>query len=189
LALQKPTLKKDEVSTEIDLKSLLGASAKNESIRQVFFEAAFDKMLARLDQGRGVDGKLHAYSKSYKDSLAFAAFGKSNTVNMQLTGDMVQSVTVLDSSETKLKIGIDDTEQAAKAYGHMTGMQGHPTLDGKVSARNWFGWKDSELIKIANAIKPEINKNEIVSDAAALRIIDRLETEYAMLKQFNRLAK
>lgn len=174
MALQKPTLKKEEVSTEIDLKSLLGASAKNESIRQVFFEAAFDKMLARLDQGRGVDGKLHAYSKSYKDSLAFAAFGKSNTVNMQLTGDMVQSVTVLDSSETKLKIGIDDSEQAAKAYGHMTGMQGHPTLAGKVSARNWFGWKDSELIKIANAIKPEINNKSVVSDAAILKLLDKL---------------
>ena len=174
MALQKPTLKKEEVSTEIDLKSPLGAASKNESIRQVFFEAAFDKMLARLDQGRGVDGKLHAYSKSYKDSLAFAAFGKSNTVNMQLTGDMVQSVTVLDSSENKLKIGIDDSEQAAKAYGHMTGMKGHPTLAGKVDARNWFGWKDSELIKIANAIKPEINKKNLISDAAVLRLLDKL---------------
>lgn len=174
LALQKPTLKKDEVSTEIDLKSLLGAASKNESIRQVFFEAAFDKLLARLDQGRGVDGRLHAYSKSYKDSLAFAAFGKSNTVNMQLTGDMVQSITVLDSSETKLKIGIDDTEQAAKAYGHMTGMKGHPTLAGKVDARNWFGWKDSELIKIADAIKPEINKRDILSDAVVLKLLNKL---------------
>lgn len=174
LALQKPTLKKEEVSTEINLKSLLGESSKNESIRQVFFEAAFDKMLARLDQGRGVDGKLHAYSKSYKDSLAFAAFGKSNTVNMQLTGDMVQSVTVLDSSETKLKIGIDDVDQAAKAYGHMTGMKGHPTLDGKVDARNWFGWKDSELIKIADAIKPEINKRDILSDAVVLKLLNKL---------------
>lgn len=189
MALQKPTLKKEEVSTEINLKSLLGASAKNESIRQVFFEAAFDKMLARLDQGRGVDGKLHAYSKAYKNSLAFAAFGKSNTVNMQLTGDMVQSITVLDSSETKLKIGIEDSKQAAKAYGHMTGMKGHPILDGKVDARNWFGWKDSELIKIADAIKPEINKKGLISDEVALKIIDRLETEYAMLKQLNRLAK
>lgn len=168
MALQKPTLKKDEVSTEIDLKSLLGESSKNESIRQVFFEAAFDKMLARLDQGRGVDGKLHAYSKSYKNSLAFAAFGKSNTVNMQLTGDMVQSITVLDSSETKLKIGIDDSEQAAKAHGHMTGMEG------KTKPRLWFGWKDSELIKIANAIKPEINKKGLISDAAVLKLLDKL---------------
>lgn len=174
MALQKPTLKQTEVSTEIDLKSLLGESAKNESIRQVFFEAAFDKMLARLDQGRGVDGKLHAYSKSYKESLAFAAFGKSNTVNMQLTGDMVQSVTVLDSSQSKLKIGIDDSEQAAKAYGHITGMKGHPTLDGKVPERNWFGWKDSELIKIADAIKPEINKKNLISDAAILKLLDKL---------------
>lgn len=93
---------------------------------------------------------------------------------MQLTGDMVQAVTVLDSSETKLKIGIDDVDQAAKAYGHMTGMKGHPTLDGKVSARNWFGWKDSELIKIADAIKPEINKKNLISDAAILKLLDKL---------------
>lgn len=93
---------------------------------------------------------------------------------MQLTGDMVQSITVLDSSETKLKIGIDDTEQAAKAYGHMTGMKGHPTLAGKVDARNWFGWKDSELIKIADAIKPEINKRDILSDAVVLKLLNKL---------------
>ncbi len=174
MALQKKTLKESEVSTEIDLGSLLGDSAKNETIRDVFYQAAFDKMIERLDQGRGVDGKLHAYSKSYKESLAFIAFGKSNTVNMQLSGDMVNSIQPLDSKGSTLKIGMNDPEQAAKAYGHITGMKGHPTLDGKVSPRDWFGWKDSELIKIANSIKPEINKRDLLSDTVVQGLLKKL---------------
>lgn len=174
MALQKPTLKKEEVSTEINLEQILGKLSSNENVRAVFFEAALDKLQKRLDEGRGVDGKLTAYSKEYKDSLAFKVFGKTNTVNMQLTGDMLTAVNELDSKPGKMKIGIDDDIEAAKAYGHMTGMKGHPTLAGKAPVRNWFGWTDKELKEIANAIKPEVSKRNTLSDEKALLLLDRL---------------
>lgn len=175
MAIQKKTLKESEVSTEINLKELLGDLSNNESVRDVFFQAALDKMQKRLDSGRGVDGKLTAYSKTYKDSASFKIFGKSSTVNMQLTGDMLAAINEMDSAPSKLKIGIDDTLEAAKAYGHMTGMKGHPTLEGITPKREWFGWTDKELQAIAKEIKPQVrSRSDEISDAAALKILDRL---------------
>lgn len=174
MSLQKKTLEENEVSTEINLNKLLGDLSKNESVRAVFFEAALGRLEERLSEGRGVNGELAPYSESYKDSLAFKVFGKSSTVNMQLTGDMFAAINVLDSKGDNLKIGIDDELEAAKAYGHMTGMKGHPTLDGKVKKRNWFGWTDKELTEIANSIKPEVNKKNTISDEKALLLLDRL---------------
>jgi hypothetical protein len=174
LSIQKKTLKKSEVSTEINMQEILGDLSKNESVRAVFFEAALGRLVDRLEQGRGVDGKLDTYSDSYKDSLAFKVFGKTNTVNMQLTGDMVAAIEELDSSGTKLKIGIKDKTESAKAFGHMTGMEGHKYLDGKVPVRNWFGWTDKELKEIANSIKPEVNKKNSISDEKALMLLDKL---------------
>jgi hypothetical protein len=172
--LQKKTLKQTEVSTDIDIKEILGDLSKNESVREVFFQMALDKMQERLDSGRGVDGKLATYSKEYKESDSFKIFGKTSTVNMQLTGDMLAAVKELESSSGKIKIGIDDSLEAAKAYGHITGMKGHPTLAGKVPERNWFGWTDKELKQIAKEIKPEFKSKDEISDAAALNILDRL---------------
>lgn len=174
MALQKPTLKQTEVSTDINLEQILGKLSQNESVRTVFFEAALEKLQQRLDSGRGVDGKLAEYSTAYKNSLAYKVFGKTSTVNMQLSGDMLTAVVELDSSKDKMKIGINDQIEAAKAYGHMTGMKGHPTLEGKMPVRNWFGWTDAELIKIANAIKPEVKSQQTITDIAALKLLDRL---------------
>lgn len=168
MALQTKKVEIGEVSTEIDLKKLLGQSSKNDSIREVFYQAAFDKLIERLDQGRGVDGKLHRYSKAYMNSLEFHAFGKTKTVNMQLTGDMVHSIKPIDSNDSFIKIGIDDELQAAKAHGHMTGM------NGKTQPRNWFGWKDSELKSIADSIKPEVNNKSVITDAIITKLLNKL---------------
>ncbi len=175
MAKPKLTLKESEVSQTIDLASLLGAgAARNKSVRETFFQLAFDKLNERLSQGRGVEGKvLPKYSKAYKDSLAYASFGKDGTVNMQLTGDMVNSLAVLKNDSNTMTIGFSSSE-SPKAYGHITGFEGHPTLEGKVKPREFFGWTDKELKEIANEIKPQVNNQDIVNDAAILKALDRL---------------
>jgi hypothetical protein len=174
MALQKSNLKKDDVSIEIDTESLLGSSAKDASVKETFFQLAFDKMLERLDNGIGADGKkLGKYSTAYMNSLEFAAFGKDKTVNMQLTGGMVNSLQILKSTNTKMKVGFEG-EESVKAYAHMTGYQGHPTLDGKVAPRKFFGWTDSELKAIAREFRTETKSNDLVKDEVILRLIDRL---------------
>ena len=166
MALQKKKLSQDEVSTEIDLKQILGSVSRDRDVREAFFQVALDRMEERLDEGRDVNGKLFAkYSKEYKDSLAFAAFGKDSTVTMQLSGDMRASVSILDQSESKLRIGVTGDE-APKAFNHQKG--------DTVPKREWFGWTDKEIKDIAKEFRPVIDQGPSISDAQIANLLDRL---------------
>lgn len=175
MALTKTKLSESEVSVEIDIKKLLGSTAKSKEVRESFYELAYEKMIDRINSGRDVNGKLFSkYSKSYKDSLAFSAFGKSNTVDMQLTGDMINSIQLEKQNDNVLKVAFSDDLETKKAFAHMTGFEGHPTLDGKVKPRLFFGWSDKELQEIAKEFKPIINEDKTVSDEKLLNLIDKL---------------
>lgn len=177
MPIQKRNLSQSEVSIEIDIEKLLGGVAKNQAVREVFFQAAFDKMLSRLDNGIGADGKpLPKYSKAYKDSLEYHVYGKDGVVNMQLTGGMVNSLEIKKSDDKKMTVGFSGDEENAKAYGHITGFVGHPTLDGKVKPRNFFGWTDSELVAIASDLKPSPQDESKINDSKILSLLDRLSS-------------
>jgi hypothetical protein len=78
-----------------------------------------------------VTGKgFKALSKKYADDDK----GGDTTANMELEGDMLSSLTY-EADPYSVKIGIWDEDQAIKAYGHTTGMKGHPWLEGKVAER------------------------------------------------------
>ncbi len=172
MPLSKTKLSESDVSTEIDIESLLGSAGRDKMTREVFFQAAFDVMLERLEQGRDVNGKLMSkYSKEYKESDAYNVFGKDGTVNMQLRGDMINSLAEKKSSKNKMVIGFVGDEQNAKAYAHMTGYKGHPTIRG-VKPREFFGWTDKELKAIANELKPS-NSSDILQDDKLLALLDR----------------
>lgn len=175
MPIAKSNLDKSDVNVEIDLEKLLGGAAKNQAVQEVFFQAAFDRLIDRLDKGLGVNGKsLGKYSKSYKDSLEFAAFGKGSDVNMQLTSEMVNSLKIKSDDVNKFKIGFEGEFNNNKAFAHMTGYAGHPTLDGKVSPRVFFGWTDSELKAIAKELKPQNEATQRVSDTAIVNLLNRL---------------
>lgn len=175
MALTKTKLNKDALTVSIDLEKLLGGVAKNTAVRETFFQLALDSLMARLDSGKNINGaSLGKYSKSYINSLAFHVFGKSKTVNMQLTGDMVNDIEIKKQSDKMLEIGFGSEENSQKAYGHMTGFKGHPTLEGKVAKREWFGWSDKELEAIAKDMRPEVSAKEAVSDAKVLGLLERL---------------
>jgi hypothetical protein len=70
--------------------------------------------------------------------------GGDKTPNMDLNGDM------LDALEFKVKkgvleIGWFDDEQAPKAYGHTTGFEGHPWLEGEVKPRKLIPDEDEDF--------------------------------------------
>jgi hypothetical protein len=174
--MSKPKLKlsENQVSQEIDLKKYLGSLAKDESVREVFFQLAFEKMIERLDDGKDVNGKaMVKYSKEYKDSLAYAAFSKDGTVNMTLSGDMVNSVSIKSQNSNKMVVGFDGKEQNAKAFAHITGFEGHPTIKG-AKPREFFGWTDKELSQISKELKPANDSKSIISDEKLIALLDRL---------------
>lgn len=63
-----------------------------------------------------------AYAKIKED------FSSSDIANMELHGDMLDALDFKITSEGRIKIGWFDKEQAAKAYGHDSGFEGHPTI-------------------------------------------------------------
>ena len=171
MALSKKKISESEVSVEIDLEKLLGRASKDKGAREVFFQLAFDKLNERLDKGLDANGKkMTAYSRKYKSSLAFEVFEKNNTVNMQLTGDMINDITALDSSKDKLKIGFQSDFSNLKAYANITGDRGSNKA---APAREFFGWSDKELKAIAEEIKPQLPNQNILSDTAILNFLSR----------------
>lgn len=170
----KTNLAEKDLNVQIDIEKLLGKAAQNEVVRETFFQLAFDSLMARLDAGESVNGKaMKSYSKAYKDSLAFEVFSKDGTVNMQLTGDMVNDISIQKQSSKLMTIGFNDELQSQKAYAHMTGFAGHPHLDGKVKPREWFGWSDKELEAIAQDLRPELEEKELVNDEKILNLLER----------------
>lgn len=154
-------LSQDKVSQVFDLKKIFGFDvSKNGPLKEAFAQALMDRILDRTKSGVDYDGqKFAAYSQRYKDSLMFKAFRKTSKVDMELTGEMLLSMEILSMRGNELEIGFTG-EQAAKAYGHMTGMEGHPTLDGVTPPRKFFGITDAELAGVAQEFKPRPNRRD-----------------------------
>jgi phage gpG-like protein len=138
----------EEVSQTLDLKKLTGKDlSSNESLMNEIGQAVIDYTLKRASETLGQGRKaLHSpYSEEYADSLDFKAAGKSKgKVNMKLSGDMLSTVDLLSVDSSKIKIGINDPDQAPKAYGHQSGFAGHPTIKG-VPARKFLGITNQEF--------------------------------------------
>jgi hypothetical protein len=117
------TLKKSEVSQTIDLEEVYGVDfSSHPGLLERFAVAAIDYMLVRTESGRDLHNNRFApYSKSYKESLAFQAFGKSNQVDMKLTANMLGQMGLLEVKGSKFKLGWDDPTENAKAYNHNIG--------------------------------------------------------------------
>ena len=81
------------------------------------------------------DGKSPVTGEDFKKlSDKYAGIKGTDLPNMELEGDLLSSLTY-EPDAYSVKIGFWDEEQAIKAYGHNTGMKGHPWLDGKAPVR------------------------------------------------------
>lgn len=84
-----------------------------------------DKIVEKSESGKDRLGKsLPKYSKSYKESDEFKAFGKTNKPNMTLTGDMLGQIDILKIQGDTARIGWDSEEENLKAHGNITGQEG-----------------------------------------------------------------
>lgn len=170
MAFKPPKFSKDEVSQTINLKEQFGIDFTGlEDFRDIIGEAIIQKIKERTESGQGVSFSgenarpvtLKGYSKEYKDSPEFKAFGKTSKVNMTLSGDMLNLMDVIDHTANTIKIGWDDGEQNAKSYNHNVG--------DTVPRRPFFGISKTELQEIVNEIKPDLK--------AALKARDKIDDE------------
>jgi len=182
MAEVKATL--SEVSQTINLKEWLGVDLSDRAdIRQAVGQSVIDYMVERVKSGRGFGNKQlkPKYSDEYTESDEFKAFGKSKAgpVNMTLTGQMLDSITLLDDNEDEIKIGIDDPDETPKAFNHQTGdSPGMPK-------REFFGLSNAELKDLKGKLKGEIksiikegaNKKE-VNDLILGKIADLIAKKF-----------
>jgi hypothetical protein len=116
-----------------------------------------ERIVNRTDQGKDKEGKrFPGYSKSYKESLDFKVAGKSaSKVDLQLSGDMLAALEVLDKTSRSVTVGFErGSEENAKADGNIRGTYGKPTPDPK-KARDFLGITETELSKIIRFVKAQ----------------------------------
>lgn len=176
----------DEIYLELNVKKYLG---KNYTEKDAIFfgEKIIQKILERTSYGIDRNNKAFPkYSESYKNSLAFKAYGKTDAVNLELTGAMLSSLDILEFDGERLLIGIKQESEIPKAYNHITG----DTLP----KRDFLGIPKDEIELIAEEIKLEIESNElkqemrmsVLSDEQRSilgKILEELEIEEELLWQ------
>ena len=110
----------------------------------------------RTNAGNDVTGKpfKNKYSKGYENSLAGRVGGKKEggTPNLQLSGDMLAAMTLVEQQRGKVVIGWDDQDERAKAEGNILGSYGQPDANPK-KARPFFGIKASKLRELIDAVR------------------------------------
>jgi len=127
LTALKQKLSGKQAKLEVNLDELFGMIIpNNSSLRQAIGQAIIDKIRDRTAENLDANGKrFKNYSKTYAESIDFQAYGKSKgDPNLKQTGDMLGLMDIIDESKNKIVIGWNDSEQAGKAHGHVTGNVG-----------------------------------------------------------------
>lgn len=177
--MERPKVSLSTFEQQIDLEDLTGVDLSNYPLlMNEIAQATIDFIKERVDAGFGIGGtKLKGpYSEGYVNSLPFQAAGKSpNEINMQLTGDMLGSVDILEMRGSVFKYGLADEDQIPKAYNHQEG--------DTVPRRPWFGVTKDEFVDNIlrkyeadiQRIRAETAEDELFAGAiqrAAIRIIN-----------------
>lgn len=136
------------------LKSAYSSTAVQDRLSEFAIESEFkqlfgirmvDRIVERTrDENIDKNGRsLGKYSKEYKNSLVFQIYGKSDPVDLTLTGEMLESL-ANDTSGRMIIIDVAE-DQKGKAEGHITGKLGK---FGRAKPRNFLGLPDSEVTSI-----------------------------------------
>lgn len=156
-----------------DREFVLDLSEYSEAEREAIALEVIDKIIKRTKAGKDKDGNpLAPYSKDYKESLNFKIAGKSGRVNLTLSGDMLDSLEIIENyGNGKVKIGYSSgNPEGGKAEGNILGTYGQDTKVGP--ARDFLGIAPDELDSVLKKYPPE-------SEKAARRAKERLLTEKA----------
>lgn len=140
----------DEITKKVsvDLPDGLSRSEKEELLEEIG-EYIKITMLDMIGEGKSpVTGrKWKNLSEKYADKKG------TKLSNMDLEGELLDALEY-EVKRGNLYIGWWDESQAPKAYGHTTGMEGHPWLDGKAPVRKLIPREDENFsAEIRNGIQ------------------------------------
>jgi len=170
-----------KVKYTVNLQDLFGARLDlDESTKQAIGQAIIDKIVERTQNNLDKNDKsLGHYSKSYKATADFAILkGRKNLVDLTATGDMLAALTITKMTPQTITIGFNDTEQNAKAYGHISGFKGHPVLEGLVQERDFLGLPDGELENIGSQYESDANTIDSIQSATTRDQLNKSILDY-----------
>jgi len=124
-------------------------------------DAVLEHIRDRTERGVGVikrqgslDGivlrtkQFAKYSKAYKESLDFEIAGKTDTVDLTLSGDMLIEMDLLSHKAGEIRIGYDkDSEENERADGNIRGTSG-PAGSKPRAKRDFLGIEARVLSRI-----------------------------------------
>lgn len=124
---------KEEVSKRVKVK--LPVDLDDDEMEDLLSEIGdyvVTSMLDYLGDGRSpVNGDQF---EKLNSKYANRSKGGDRTANMELNGDLLDALD-FEIKDGELFVGFFDDDQAIKAYGHQTGMKGHPWLAGVTPKR------------------------------------------------------
>jgi len=120
-------------------------------VKDFIIERTQDK---HLDKNNQPFKPASGYSKSYKNSLDFRLGGKTNAIDLTLSGDMLAAMEVLENKKGKITIGYKKGTENDKAEGNIIGSYGKPSGDPK-KARDFLGITDKDFKNIVDKYKNE----------------------------------
>lgn len=145
------SIKKEKVQTRISLPTNLTPEQRELAGKKIV-------QLVKERTKHGVSAKskpFPKYSKEYKESLDFKIAGKSSTVNLSQTGDMIADLDMLQHGRGYVLIGYSmDYEDIGKVHGNVTGEYGQEFSTGK--KRDFIGLPERLVRVIVEEAKNEL---------------------------------
>lgn len=125
--------------------------------RKQLADLIIEHIFERTSNGVDKNGKkFPAYSKEYMQSLDFKVAHKSKQVNLQLSGDMLAAVELLNHSSGKLTIGFKNgTPENDKAEGNILGTYGQSSSTGK--KRDFLGIESKKLQELIDSVSTNVS--------------------------------
>lgn len=156
--------KTGHVFTEIELpEGYTGATARE------IGEELINFVIDRSKDGKGKDGKAFPkYSKAYINSIDFELAGKSpDEINLTLSSEMLDSMTVLEATGKKIKFGFEegDSRNNGVAEGNIIGSYGQSSGNAR-KARNFMDLSSNEVSRILDKFPVEKQKEDVASRRA-----------------------
>jgi hypothetical protein len=149
--------------------------------REAIALEVIDKIIKRTKQGKDKNGEqFKPYSKKYERSFNFKIAGKSSQVDLTLSGDMLDSIKILQNRPSEVVIGYEKgSQENGKADGNIRGTYGQSKPVGP--ARDFLGIEKADLQKIISRYeKPKAEeraKKRILAEKEAARLSGRVDTE------------
>lgn len=173
--MSKRKLSESKVELTISLTNLLRSQETDARVRRAlrpfinrsevkreFASRVIERIIERTLSGIDKEGSdFKPYSESYKKSRVFQIYKDSTDPNLKLRGEMHSAMETLGVGETDVRIGIKDSDQAIKAFAHITGK-------GPVKKkRDFFDLPEEEQYQIFQQTISEFSDIELSDDAGA----------------------